>query len=134
MAGNGTVALADGAQAAKENKGTVVFTDEVMANIAGMAAIEVDGVAGLMGNFVDGIGEMLGKNDAKKGVKVNIEGDRASIGVAISAQYGNSLVDIAREVQKSVKQTVETMTGITVEAVNVNVQALKLPAGDKASA
>jgi uncharacterized alkaline shock family protein YloU len=45
--------------------GTIKITDEVVAIIAGIAATEIPGVAGMSGGIVGGIAEMLGKHRDK---------------------------------------------------------------------
>ena len=52
--------------------GEVKIVDDVVATIAGLAAIDVKGVAGMSGGFVGGIAEVLGKKSLSKGVKVEV--------------------------------------------------------------
>ena len=54
----------------KERNGTITFANEVIATIAGLAAVDVPGVAGMSGGFVDGITELVGRKNLSKGIKV----------------------------------------------------------------
>lgn len=107
--------------------GEVKIVDDVVATIAGLAAIEIKGVAGMSGGFVGGIAEMLGKTSLSKGVKVEIKEKIAIIDLYIIVEYGTKIPDVAWKIQESVKKTVETMTGIEVNEVNIHVQGVHFP-------
>lgn len=107
--------------------GEVKIVDDVVATIAGLAAIEVKGVAGMSGGFVGGIAEMLGKKSLSKGVKVEIKEKVAVIDLYTIVEYGTKIPDVAWEIQESVKRAVETMTGIEVNEVNIHVQGVYFP-------
>jgi uncharacterized alkaline shock family protein YloU len=107
--------------------GEVKIVDDVVATIAGLAAIDVKGVAGMSGGFVGGIAEMLGKKSLSKGVKVEIKEKVAVIDLYTIVEYGTKIPDVAWEIQESVKRAVETMTGIEVNEVNIHVQGVHFP-------
>lgn len=107
--------------------GEVKIVDDVVATIAGLAATEVEGVAGMSGGFVGGIAEMLGKKSLSKGVKVEIKEKIAVIDLYIIVNYGSKIPDVAWEIQESVKRNIETMTGIEVNEVNIHVQGVHFP-------
>ncbi len=107
--------------------GEIKIVDDVVATIAGLAAIEVEGVAGMSGGFVGGIAEMLGKTSLSKGVKVEIQEKVAVIDLYIIVEYGTKIPDVAWEIQESVKKSVETMTGIKVNEANIHVQGVHFP-------
>lgn len=107
-----------------ENDG-IKISDDVVAVIAGVAVSEVPGVAGMAGRFAGGISEVLsGKKNLAKGIKVEVEGKDAKIDVNIIVEYGSRIPDVAFEIQNRVKKTVESMTGLNVEEVNVHVQGV----------
>ncbi|HZK57965.1 MAG TPA: Asp23/Gls24 family envelope stress response protein [Clostridia bacterium] len=107
--------------------GEVKIVDDVVATIAGLAAIDVKGVAGMSGGFVGGIAEMLGRKSLSKGVKVEIKEKVAIIDLYTIVEYGTKIPDVAWEIQESVKRAVETMTGIEVNEVNIHVQGVHFP-------
>ena len=93
--------------------------------IAGVAVSEVEGVAGMAGGFAGGITEVFsGKKNLAKGIKVDINSKKAKIDINIIVEYGARIPDVAYEIQKRVKKSVETMSGLTVEEVNVHVQGV----------
>ncbi|MBC6003931.1 MAG: Asp23/Gls24 family envelope stress response protein [Paeniclostridium sordellii] len=98
------------------NFGQVKISNDVIATIAGLAAIEVEGVE-TTSTFTD----KLLKNN---GVKIQIEEDEVILDVMIIIDYGISIPDIAFKVQENVKNTVETMTGLKVSQVNIHVQGI----------
>ena len=104
--------------------GTIRIADEVVGIIAGMAATEIPGVAGMSGGLVGGIAEMLGKKNLAKGVKVEVGEKEAAVDLYVIMEYGVRLPDIAIQVQENVKHAIESMTGLEVVEVNVNVQGV----------
>ena len=107
-----------------ENEGIQISSD-VVAVIAGVAVSEVQGVSGMSGGFAGGITEVLsGKKNLAKGIKVEINEGTARIDVNIIVEYGSRIPDVAFEIQNRVKKSVENMTGLKVEEVNVHVQGV----------
>ena len=107
-----------------KNEGIEISSD-VIGVIAGVAVSEVEGVAGMAGGFAGGITEVFsGKKNLAKGIKVDINSKKAKIDINIIVEYGARIPDVAYEIQKRVKKSVETMSGLTVEEVNVHVQGV----------
>ncbi|MDD3156900.1 Asp23/Gls24 family envelope stress response protein [Anaeromusa sp.] len=104
--------------------GIIRIADEVVGIIAGMAATEIPGVAGMSGGLVGGIAEMLGKKNLAKGVKVEVGEKEAAVDLYVIMEYGVRLPDIAIQVQENVKHAIESMTGLEVVEVNVHVQGV----------
>ncbi len=101
--------------------GEVHIADEVIAIIAGMAATEVEGVKGMVGSTSENIVELLGRKNLSKGVSVEVGEGAVTLGLALVVKYGSSIVEVSKVVSEKVKTAVETMTGLDVEAVNINV-------------
>ena len=111
-----------------ENEGIQISSD-VVAVIAGVAVSEVQGVSGMSGGFAGGITEVLsGKKNLAKGIKVDIDENTAKIDVNIIVEYGSRIPDVAFEIQNRVKKSVENMTGLKVEEVNIHVQGVNTDA------
>lgn len=101
------------------------ISEDVIGIIAGLAASEVEGIAGMTLGFVDGINQILGGNKKySKGVKIELEGKRVTIDLYVNVKYGVRIPDIAWAAQNAVKSAVENMTGLDVVAVNINVQGI----------
>ena len=106
------------------SEGQISFADDVVAVIAGLATIEIDGVVGMSGGVADGIAEILGRKNFTRGVKVEVGTLEAAIDLDIIAMYGMNIPDVCRKVQENVKKEVEMMTGLDVVEVNVNVMGI----------
>ena len=108
----------------EENDG-IEISGDVIAVIAGVAVSEVQGVSSMSGGFAGGITEVLsGKKNLAKGIKVDKEDEKVKIDVNIIVEYGSRIPDVAFEIQNRVKKSVESMTGLKVEEVNVHVQGV----------
>ncbi|AWK52391.1 MAG TPA: Asp23/Gls24 family envelope stress response protein [Clostridium sp.] len=112
----------------EENIGVVKISDEVVSVIAGIAAQEIDGILdGQMGVASNLTNIFKGKKSTAKASKVTLEEDKAIIDMNVSVEYGMKIMDVVAQVQDNVKKTVEAMTGLYVEAVNIYVQNIYLP-------
>ncbi|MEW6726227.1 Asp23/Gls24 family envelope stress response protein [Desulforudis sp. 1088] len=105
--------------------GAVRIANEVVAVIAGLAATEIPGIAGMSGGGVGGgIAEMLGRKNLAKGVKVEVGEKEAAVDLFIIVEYGVPIPDVAFQAQSRVKRAIESMTGLKVVEVNVHVQGV----------
>ncbi len=104
--------------------GSIRIADEVVSIIAGLAATEIEGLAGMSGGVTGGISEMLGRKNLSKGVKVEVGEKDATINLYVVVKYNYPIPDIAVAVQETVKEAVEGMTGLEVLEVNLHVQGV----------
>ncbi|MBB6730523.1 Asp23/Gls24 family envelope stress response protein [Cohnella zeiphila] len=111
--------------------GTIQIAPEVIEVIAGLATIEVDGVAGMSGGISTGIAELLGRKNLSKGVKVEVGQREAAVDVNIVVEYGRKIPEIAAEIQVNVKRSIEMMTGLNVVEVNVHIHDVQFKQADK---
>lgn len=101
------------------------ISEDVISIIAGLATSEVEGISGMTVGFVDGLNQFLGNNKKySKGVKVTLDGKKVVIDIYVNVKYGVRIPDVAWSAQNAVKKSVETMTGLEVSAVNINVQGI----------
>lgn len=110
--------------------GAIRIADEVVAVIAGIAATEIEGVAGMSGGIAGGISEMLGRKNLSKGVKVEVGEKEAAIDLYIVVEYGAKIPEVALKIQENVKRAVESMTGLSVVETNVHVQGVVFQSGE----
>ncbi len=109
----------------EESIGNIKISIDVVSTIAGIAASEIEGVAGMYGTFAGGIAEMLGaKKNPSKGVKVDMGDGSVSIDLYIVVDYGVRIPELSWEIQESVKNNVETMTGLDVLKVNIHIEGV----------
>lgn len=107
--------------------GTVKISSDVVTVIASLAAVDIDGIASMSGGITTDIAQKLGVKSSNKGVKVQIAEDKAIIDLFVVIKYGYRIPEVAAEAQESVKTAVETMTGLTVEEVNIHIQGISIP-------
>lgn len=107
-----------------EATGTITYANEVVAVIAGVAANEVEGVAGMC-TASTGIADVFSRNKSiTKGVKVDVGTEEVSVDLYLNVEYGTPIQTAATNVQESVRKSIETMTGLHVVRVDVHVQGL----------
>lgn len=111
-------------------KGSIKISDDVISVIAGLAATEVEGVAGMSGGVVGDITEILGRKNLSKGVKVTVNDKNVAVDLYIIVDYGVRIPEVAWNIQENVKKAIENMTGLSVTDVNIHVQGVSfgLPA------
>ncbi|MDK2880682.1 MAG: hypothetical protein PWQ99_457 [Clostridia bacterium] len=114
-------------EAERTSLGAIRIANEVVAVIAGLAATEVEGLAGMSGGIAGGIAEMLGRKNLSRGVKVEVGEREAAVDLYVIVEFGVQIPEVAMRVQENVKQAIESMTGLKVVEVNVHVQGVSFP-------
>ena len=108
----------------EKEENQIKISNDTIATYAGIAVSEVNGVFGMAGTFA-GITEAIsGKKSFTKGIKVDVDEGKVKIDVNIIVEYGARIPDVAFDIQTRVKKSVESMTGLKVLEVNVNVQGV----------
>ena len=110
---------------------SVRISDDVVATIAAIAAVEIEGVGGMCGTRAGEIIEKLGKKNSGKGVKVDVDGNNVKITLNMLVTYGHKIQAVCGEVQEAVKASVEGMTGLHVSEITVVVQGILTPQDTK---
>jgi uncharacterized alkaline shock family protein YloU len=112
--------------------GKISVAEGVVQKIAGMACREVSGVHAMgtggtraFGAIRERIPGSSGPNVAQ-GVGVEVGETEAAIDLDIVVEYGVSIADLGRSIQRNVKTAIERMTGLTVVEVNVSVNDIHL--------
>lgn len=101
--------------------GEVQIADDVVAMIAELAALEVDGVAAMAGNPTNELLSKVGVKGMHKGAKAEVIDRVVSIELAVNLKYGYNIPAVSAKVQEKVKSAIETMTGLTVADVNIRI-------------
>lgn len=104
----------------------VEINDDVIAVIAAVAAMEVEGVASMAGNITADIVAKLGMKKLSKGVKVTVSENSMVIDLSLNLEYGTNILEASKAVQSKVKSSVENMTGLNVDVVNVNIASVEV--------
>ena len=108
------------------NRGDIIIADEVIAVIAGLAAMEVEGVASMAGNATRELISKIGIKTLSKGVKVDVLEDVVTVAVTLNLKYGYNVMDVSAKVQEKAKVAIENMTGLKVADVNVRVAGIEV--------
>ncbi|HZK12486.1 MAG TPA: Asp23/Gls24 family envelope stress response protein [Atribacterota bacterium] len=112
---------------AKEILGEVNIVPEVIATIISRTVIDIPGVAGLATRAKGGIGTLLGTKELEKGINVDLkENKEVSTSISVILEYGSIIIDVAKEIQKKVKEELEAKTGLKVTGINVNIQGVHI--------
>jgi len=119
-------------------EGQITVAESVVQKIAGKACREIAGVHAMgssgsraFGSIRERIPGSTGPNVAQ-GVGVEVGETEAAIDLDIVVEYGVSIAELGRSIQRNVKQSVERMTGLRVVEVNIAVDDVYLPAdGDQ---
>ena len=108
--------------------GHVSISDDVIASVAGGAAVSCYGIIGMASKnqVKDGITEILRKENYAKGIVVKKDEEKLVIDLYIIVMYGTKISEIANNVQSSVKYQIEKTLGVKVNAINIYIQGIKV--------
>ncbi len=104
--------------------GEIRIADDVVAYIAGIAALEVDGVASIVGNITNDVITKMGRRALSKGVAVEVEDSVVSVKIALIMDYGFNIPVTSKKVQERVKNSIESMTGLDVADVSIRIAGI----------
>ena len=107
----------------------ITYNSEVVAIIAGLAANEVEGIAGMCSVS----GSIKNKNrNITKGVKVEVGTEEVAVDLYVIVEYGIPIQRAAADAQENVRKAIESMTGLHVVRVDVHVQSVSFEQDKKA--
>ncbi len=107
--------------------GTVKIADDVVARIAALAALEVDGVSAMAGNYTSDKLEKVSRNNLSKGAKVVVGQNEVKVDLALMMAYGFNIPATCQQAQTRVKASIENMTGLEVTDVNIRIAGITMP-------
>lgn len=108
----------------KEPNGSINISEDVISTMVKSSIEEIDGVAGLSNTAGAELAELIGIKSLSKGVKVQIVDDMIKVDAIILVRYGCNIVNVAKNVQDSVTEAVQAITGIDKAEVNVHVSGV----------
>lgn len=119
----------------KENStaGSLQISSDVLVKIATLAAMEIEGVADVAPETA-GVKSILNRLAPASPVQIEMKNDVADITVSIVVKPGHKIPELCEKVQENVKQSVQSMTQITVARVNVAVVGLRFAEDEAAKA
>ena len=111
----------------KNELGSISVVEDVITTVAGYAAIECIGIVAMASKrATDGLVELLGRENLKRGVRAVLNEDSVSINLYIIVEYGVSIAAVAKNVVETVKYRVENLIGVKVDQVNVTVEGIRV--------
>ena len=138
--GNASTALAPpGASILVGDDGQTIVHNQVVGKIAGLAVQEIDGVHRLVpygpGQTVSSFAKTITRSDMHElGVNVEVGQKESAVDVRVITTYGASIPAVADAVRRNVSERIESMTGLKVVEVNIDVVDLYFPDGDEGEA
>ncbi len=107
--------------------GNIIIDDNVIANIAGISAMESYGIVGMASkNAADGIFELLRFENLSKGIKVNTENNQINIELHVILEYGVKISTVCENIIERVRYNVEELTGLTIDNIEISVEGIRL--------
>ena len=101
------------------DNGQITYANEVIATIVSVATTEVEGITGIAGSGA--ISGILAKGKTPRGVKVDVNGEDINVDVSVTVDYGMPIQKVGRNAQENVRKSIESMTGLHVEKVDLHV-------------
>lgn len=112
----------------EQKNGVIKVSDEVIAVLAANASLKTKGVADLAGDFTNTLSKsILGKELLSKGVKASQSDEGVIVDVFVIVEYKVNIPSVAWDIQENVKNEITSMTGLKVNAVNINIQGVQMP-------
>ena len=116
--------MADNYISYREENGSINISEDVISSIVRAAVTEVEGVSGLSSTAGAELAEMIGLKTLPKGVTVRFDGGRIITDTIITVSYGSNVVNVAKEVQNTVRNVIQSTTGYDDAEVNVHVSGI----------
>jgi len=117
----------------EELNGSVFIANDVLADLAGYAAMESYGVVGMAhASFLEGASQLLPGQRLRRGVRISDapgEGDDAGaveIDLFVVIEYGTNLAEVSRNLADSVVYQLERLTEVKVSRCDVHVVDVKV--------
>jgi uncharacterized alkaline shock family protein YloU len=122
----------------KSEMGTTTVSNAVVAQIAGIAAQEVEkvqmggGATAAVGGFLQSVtggitGGSTSGGNLSRGVSVEVGEEEAAIDLTMAVEYGQSIPRLTDAVRRNVINRVESLVGLRVTEVNIQVSDVQVP-------
>ena len=114
--------MADVLLADPDQRGRTIIENSVLEHIAAHAALEVTGVSPMGSDLGKLLGRRLPKADA------HVAGNRARVQIEIAATWPHPIATVAAAVREHVTSRLVELTGLNIDAVDVEVAQMLHPA------
>ena len=107
--------------------GGLSIANDVIADMAGYAALESYGVVGMASpTLSDGIAKLLPASRLRRGIEVTMTDNGVHLDLYIIVEHGTNLTEVSRMLAEKVEYTLKDSAGIAVDGVDVHVQGIKV--------
>ena len=111
----------------KNDIGTIFISEEVLLKVVGYAALECYGIVAMSSKRAkDGLVEWLGRENLSRGVQIRMVDDQLDVDLFIVVEYGISVAEVCKTIVEVVRYKLESMTGVKVHSVNINVEGIRI--------
>lgn len=111
----------------RELRGNIEIHDDVLAEMAGFAALECYGIVGMASpSLRDGVAQLLSREKLRKGVAVRSHGDSVKIDLYVVIEHGANLTQVSHNLADRVRYDLQTIAGVAVDDVDVHVQGVRV--------
>lgn len=107
-----------------DSEGAIRIADDVVAVIAGLAAVKTKGVSGMSAGITEGWAKRVSGKNLTRGVSVEVGQVETAISLRVIVEFGVKIHEVSRQLQMNVKEAVESMTGLSVVEINVKVEGV----------
>ena len=104
----------------EREEGKITYATEVISTIVTVATTEVEGISGISG-ATSSLTGIIGKGKTPRGVKVDMKGETVCVDISVTVDYGMPIQKVGRNCQENVRKSIESMTGLHVEKVDLHV-------------
>ncbi|TLM67185.1 MAG: Asp23/Gls24 family envelope stress response protein [Actinobacteria bacterium] len=107
--------------------GELQISNDVLADLAGYAALEVYGVVGMTTpSLKNGVAQILSKDKLRRGIQVASEGGIATVDLYVVVEHGTNITEVSHNLKARVRYVLESIAGVEVADVPVHVQGIKV--------
>lgn len=112
---------------AEEIPGGLSVANEVIADLAGYAALESYGVVGMAApTLQDGIAKILPKQRLRRGIIVESGDEGVSLDLFVVIEYGTNISAVSKNLVENVKFALEDLASVKIDNIDVHVQGVKI--------
>lgn len=119
--------LVSGVQTSTNGIASVKIADDVVAKIAALAALEIDGVSAMAGNYTSETIDRVSPKNLAKSSKISFSEGKVRVDMSILMKYSYNIPATSKQVQDRVKTSIQSMTGLDVTDVNVRIAGITMP-------
>ena len=111
----------------QQARGTVQIANDVLADLAGFAALECYGIVGMASPTLrDGVAQALSREKLRKGVRIANDDEGVRVDLYVIIEHGTNLTEVSHNLANRVRYVLTNMADVKVATVDVHVQGVKV--------